>query len=116
MEKDRCDNEKEVFNARVREDEMVITIEEYTAMRKQIEELEKAERAMKNYANTFERKEKEFLDEKRQILTELECYRRRIKINLKIYVKSLFIIYRYNKMKETLRIMKNNLKLLKGGR
>ena len=78
MEKDRCDNEKEVFNARVREDEMVITIEEYTAMRKQIEELEKAERAKKNYANTFERKEKEFLDEKRQILTELECYRTEI--------------------------------------
>ena len=33
-------------------------------------------------------------------------------MNIKVYVKSLFIIYRYNKMKETLRIMKNNLKSL----
>jgi len=36
-------------------------------------------------------------------------------MNIKVYVKTLFIIYRYNKMKATLRIMKNNLKLLKGG-
>ena len=36
-------------------------------------------------------------------------------MNIKEYVKSLFIIYRYRKMKTTLRIMKNNLKLLKGG-
>lgn len=36
-------------------------------------------------------------------------------MNIKVYVKTLFIIYRYNNMKTTLRIMKNNLKLLKGG-
>ena len=36
-------------------------------------------------------------------------------MNIKEYVKSLFIIYRYNNMRTTLRIMKNNLKLLKGG-
>lgn len=36
-------------------------------------------------------------------------------MNIKQYVKSLFIIYRFNNMKTTLRIMKNNLKLLKGG-
>lgn len=36
-------------------------------------------------------------------------------MNIKEYVKSLFIIYRYNNMCTTLRIMKNNLKLLKGG-
>ncbi len=36
-------------------------------------------------------------------------------MNIKEYVKSLFIIYRYNNMHTTLRIMKNNLKLLKGG-
>ncbi len=35
-------------------------------------------------------------------------------MNIKVYVKSLFIIYKYNKMRTTLRIMKNNLKLLKG--
>ena len=35
-------------------------------------------------------------------------------MNIKVYVKSLFIIYRYNNMLTTLRIMKNNLKLLKG--
>ena len=33
-------------------------------------------------------------------------------MNIKVYVKSLFIIYRYNNMLTTLRIMKNNLKLL----
>lgn len=36
MEEDRCDNEKEVFNARVNEDEMIITISEYEEMKKQI--------------------------------------------------------------------------------
>ena len=37
-------------------------------------------------------------------------------MSIRAYVKTLFIIYRYNKMKATLRIMKNNLKLLKGVR
>lgn len=37
-------------------------------------------------------------------------------MNIKQYVKSLFIIYRYNNMITTLRIMKNNLQLLKGGK
>lgn len=36
-------------------------------------------------------------------------------MNIRVYVKSLFIIYRYNNMLTTLRLMKNNLKLLKGG-
>ena len=36
-------------------------------------------------------------------------------MNIKEYVKSLFIIYRFNDMRTTLKIMKNNLKLLKGG-
>lgn len=36
-------------------------------------------------------------------------------MNIKEYVKSLFIIYRYNNMRTTLRVMKNNLKLLGGG-
>ena len=36
-------------------------------------------------------------------------------MNIKEYVKSLFIIYKFNNMGTTLRIMKNNLKLLKGG-
>lgn len=36
-------------------------------------------------------------------------------MNIKEYVKSLFIIYRHNNMRTALRIMKNNLKLLKGG-
>lgn len=40
MEKDRCDNEKEVFNARVNEDEMIITISEYEEMKKQITSME----------------------------------------------------------------------------
>lgn len=37
-------------------------------------------------------------------------------MNIKQYFKSLFIIYRYNNMRTTLRIMKNNLQLLKGGK
>ena len=37
-------------------------------------------------------------------------------MDIKQYVKSLFIIYRYNNMLTTLRIMKNNLQLLKGGK
>lgn len=37
-------------------------------------------------------------------------------MDIKQYVKSLFIIYRFNNMLTTLRIMKNNLKLLKGGK
>ncbi len=36
-------------------------------------------------------------------------------MNIKEYVKSLFIIYKFNNMRTTLRIMKDNLKLLKGG-
>lgn len=36
-------------------------------------------------------------------------------MNIKEYVKSLFIIYKFNNMRTTLRIMKNKLKLLKGG-
>ena len=36
-------------------------------------------------------------------------------MDIKQYVKSLFIIYRFNNMKTTLRIMKNNLKLLERG-
>lgn len=36
-------------------------------------------------------------------------------MNIKEYVKSLFIIYKFNNMRTTLRIIKNNLKLLKGG-
>ena len=37
-------------------------------------------------------------------------------MRIRTYVKSLFIIYRYNNMLTTLRVMKNNLKLLKGGK
>ena len=37
-------------------------------------------------------------------------------MSIRTYIKTLFIVYRYNTMKATLRIMKNNLKLLKGGR
>lgn len=40
MEEDRYDNEKEVFNARVNEDEMIITISEYEEMKKQITSME----------------------------------------------------------------------------
>lgn len=48
MEKERCDNEKEVFNARVNEDEMIITIDEYTTLRAAAENYEKARKEMKD--------------------------------------------------------------------
>lgn len=44
MEEDRCDNEMEVFNARVHEDEMIISIEEYKSMKDKIENFEKAKK------------------------------------------------------------------------
>ena len=35
--KERCDDESEVFNARVNENEMIITVEEYENLKKSIE-------------------------------------------------------------------------------
>lgn len=37
MEEDRCDNEKEVFNAKVHEDEMIISINEYKELKARIQ-------------------------------------------------------------------------------
>lgn len=48
MEEDRCDNEMEVFNARVHEDEMIISIEEYKSMKDKIEILKKQKRNIKH--------------------------------------------------------------------
>ena len=39
MEEERWDNQKEIFNARVNEDEMIIAIEEYESLKKTIEYL-----------------------------------------------------------------------------
>ena len=33
---ERCDNEKELFNARVKEDEMIISINEYNEMKQKV--------------------------------------------------------------------------------
>lgn len=54
MEKERCDNEKEVFNARVNEDEMIITIDEYTTLRA-AENYEKARKEMKAHIAYLEK-------------------------------------------------------------
>ena len=70
MEKERCDNEKEVFNARVNEDEMIITIDEYTTLRAAAENYEKARKEMKAHIAYLEKKLNE--EEKSNILTELE--------------------------------------------
>ena len=48
MEDERCDNEKEVFNARVSEEEMIITIEEYKSLKAQIEYLKSQEKEQFN--------------------------------------------------------------------
>lgn len=55
MEKERCDNEKEVFNARVNEDEMIITIDEYTTLRAAAENYEKARQEMKAHIAYLEK-------------------------------------------------------------
>ena len=64
MEKERCDNEKEVFNARVNEDEMIITIDEYTTLRAAAENYEKARKEMKAHIAYLEKKLNEETEEK----------------------------------------------------
>ncbi|MCI8654417.1 MAG: hypothetical protein HFJ48_00860 [Clostridia bacterium] len=86
------DEEQVVFNAMVKENEMIITIEEYTDMKKHIECLESNKKAMQNYVHTFERKEKELLDENQQILTEIENYKlenQKLKRGIVNFIKGL---------------------------
>lgn len=90
MEKERCDNEKEVFNARVNEDEMIITIDEYTTLRAAAENYEKARQEMKAHIAYLEKKLNEETEEKSNILTELETVNkenRKLKIGIINFVK-----------------------------
>ena len=90
MEKERCDNEKEVFNARVNEDEMIITIDEYTTLRAAAENYEKARKEMKAHIAYLEKKLNEETEEKSNILTELETVNkenRKLKIGIINFVK-----------------------------
>ena len=48
---ERCDNEKELFNARVKEDEMIISINDVTKMKVEIDDL-KIELEKANEENT----------------------------------------------------------------
>lgn len=47
---ERCDNEKELFNARVKEDEMIISINEYNEMKAH---LKWQEACISNRSNEF---------------------------------------------------------------
>lgn len=65
MEDERCDDEKEVFNARVHEDEMIICIEEYQSMKAHIEALKKEKQECYDRAKRAD-------DERQQIGTKLD--------------------------------------------
>lgn len=72
MNEERCDNEKEVFNARVNKNEIIITIEEYKTLKSATESYEKSRREMRAHIAYLEEKEKKYTTEKSTILTELE--------------------------------------------
>ena len=63
MEKERCDNQKEVFNARVNEDEMIIAIEEYESLKKTIDYLKEKD---KEYFELRQRVREENIELNRQ--------------------------------------------------
>lgn len=83
MEKERCDNEKEVFNARVNEDEMIITIDEYTTLRAAAENYEKARQEMKAHIAYLEKKLNEETEEKSNIQEALKIKQLEETIELK---------------------------------
>ena len=71
MEEDRCENEMEVFNARVHEDEMIISIEEYKSMKDKIENFEKAKKEYQAHTTYLEQMVKEKSNDKENLLNEM---------------------------------------------
>ena len=72
MEKDeRCDDEKVVFNARVNEDEMIITIEEYKNLKSASENFEKVKKEYQAHITYLERTLNEKSNDNEKILSEM---------------------------------------------
>lgn len=70
-DEERCDDEREVFNARVHEDEMIISIEEYKELKAMKDDYEKIIQEMKMQIAYLEKIQKEYTDEKQKMLTEM---------------------------------------------
>ena len=68
-ENERCDEESVVFNARLTEDEMIITISEYEEMKKQIEKAKQYEEFNCKIRNDL-RDENEKIKDKVRILEQ----------------------------------------------
>lgn len=92
MEENRCDNEMEVFNAKVHEDEIVINIQEYEEMKNKIESFEKAKKEYQAHVTYLEKIVNEKLNDNSNILNELKVVNeenRRLKRGLINFIKGL---------------------------
>lgn len=92
MEENRCDNEMEVFNARVHEDEMIITIEEYKNMKAKIENYEKAKKEYQAHVTYLEQMVKEKTTDKENIFNEMKIINeenRKLKRGIVNFIKGL---------------------------
>ena len=72
IDEERCDNESEIFNTRVREDEMIITIEEYKDMKVKIENFEKVKKEYQAHVTYLEQMVKEKSNNKENIFNEMK--------------------------------------------
>lgn len=92
MEDESCDNEMEVFNARVHEDEMIITIEEYKDIRAKIDNYEKEKKEYQAHITCLEQKIKEKLNDKENISNEMKIINeenRKLKRGIVNFIKGL---------------------------
>lgn len=89
---ERCDDEKVVFNARVEESEMIISLHEYQKMQDCIDEKEQINKEAKSYIQHLEEQNKKYQEEKQRILTEVEMVNkenRKLKQGIINFVKGL---------------------------
>lgn len=89
---ERCDDEKVVFNARVEEGEMIISLHEYQKMQDSIDEKEQISKEAKSYIQHLEEQNKKYQEEKQRILTEVEMVNkenRKLKQGIINFVKEL---------------------------
>lgn len=89
---ERCDDEKVVFNARVEEGEMIISLHEYQKMQDSIDEKEQINKEAKSYIQHLEERNKKYQEEKQRILIEVEMVNkenRKLKQGIINFVKGL---------------------------
>ncbi len=89
---ERCDDEKVVFNARVEEGEMIISLHEYQKMQDSIDEKEQINKEAKSYIQHLEEQNKKYQEEKQRILIEVEMVNkenRKLKQGIINFVKGL---------------------------